>query len=93
MSYYLLEADGTSRADAESKALDYLGLKKGDLDFEVISEKKGLMSLFKGSKTAILAYPNKEDLPIAAHAKGVIAHKLRFIFYHGIEFSNTKWVL
>ena len=72
MSYYLMEADASNRAEAEKEILKTLGLEKDQLEFEVISEKKGLIGLFKGSKSSILAFPASDDLPIEAHVKGVL---------------------
>lgn len=73
MSYYLYQADASSRTEAENQTLEFLGLKKDDLEFEVLTEKKGLMGLFKGSSSVLLAYPAHENIPIEAHAKGVVS--------------------
>lgn len=72
MSYYIYQTDASSKAEAEKQALEYLNLKKGDLEFEDVGEKKGVMGFFKGGASVLLAFPAHENIPIEAHAKGVI---------------------
>ncbi|MCB1175311.1 MAG: KH domain-containing protein [Leptospiraceae bacterium] len=76
MNYYLLEADGGNRPEQEKEMAAYLGLEASDLDFQVVSEKKGLIGLFKSSKSELFAYPAHDNIPIEAHARGVVTTML-----------------
>ncbi len=71
MSYYLFEQEGKTRSDAETRALDTLGVDAADVEFEELSATRGLMRLVKRDPVVVRVRP-VNDLEPEVHAKGVL---------------------
>ncbi|MCB1322370.1 MAG: KH domain-containing protein [Leptospiraceae bacterium] len=71
MSYYLYEAEGKSRAEAEEAALELLGIDADQVEVEAAGSSGGFMRLIKGGPTAVRIYPT-ENTPRDAHVRGVL---------------------
>lgn len=72
MSYYLFEQEGKTRADAETRALEILGVDAADVEFEELSTgTRGLMRLVK-REPVVVRVRAVADLEPEIHAKGVL---------------------
>jgi spoIIIJ-associated protein len=71
MGYYILEIEGKGRAEAEAEALELLGAKKDELEFEAIGQTSGLMRLVKRDAGVVRALP-KDETSFEVHARGVL---------------------
>jgi spoIIIJ-associated protein len=76
MSYYIFEQEGKTRADAEAAALEILGVKPDQVEFEELTASRGLMRLVKRDPVVVRVRP-VGDLPAEVHAKGVLMTVVR----------------
>ncbi len=86
---YIFESQGKNRAEAEEIALETLGLKSGDVDFETVSPGKSGIFGFGSKKPAVVrVVPVEDRVPVEAMIKGVV---LTIVAKLGIE-SEIKSV-
>ena len=71
MAYYVFEASGKSRSEAEEAALQALNAEASAVDFDAANEKGGILKFLK-SEPVVLRVFAKEQLPIESHLRGVL---------------------
>lgn len=66
---YIFESEGKSKAEAEEKALQTLGLQASDVTFKPVGPGKGILGLVSRKPTVLRAYP-LENTPLDPIIKG-----------------------
>ncbi|MBI3394969.1 MAG: KH domain-containing protein, partial [Spirochaetia bacterium] len=76
MDNYIFESEGKTKAEAEERATEVLGVSADDLDFRPVGPKQGLLGLVSRKPVVLRVFP-KETTPVEALIKGTAVTVIR----------------
>lgn len=84
---YIYETEGKTRAEAEKKALEVLGVTGDDVKFETVGASRGILGFVSRKPVRVRVYPKSDGLPGEAAIKGVL---LTIVEKMGVDAEISK---